>query len=281
MTSVAVLHPGSMGAAIAREIVTNSQAVFWLPKGRSTHTTQRAHEAGLTTVDDPGQLFHRADVVLSVCPPGPAADGIADLALAQGFRGTFVDANAISPHRMTSIAARLEAAGVTVVDASIIGSPPSPTSTITLYLSGQSQHVKAVADLFEGTQCLPAILDRPIGAASALKNAYSSYQKTAYVLSGLAHALAADHDLQPELLAEAIKNAPGTPLAVPERVTVGAAKAWRWIPEFNEMTDALTDADLPPQIMQAVSVILTHWADLKNDSTVTVDQALARLHTAE
>jgi 3-hydroxyisobutyrate dehydrogenase-like beta-hydroxyacid dehydrogenase len=278
MTTIALLHPGSMGAALGREILTNAKTVLWLPEGRSPASTARAQAAGLTPADDTAQLFEQADVVLSVCPPGPIADEIADLALAHHFQGLFIDANAISPQRVGGISARLHAAGVPVVDASLMGGPPTPQSTVTIFLAGPSPHVETAAGLFENTQCVPNRLDRPIGAASALKAAYSSYQKATYVLSGLSHALAARHGLEEELLAQAIQNAPGTPLAVPERITVGAAKAWRWIAEFAEVADALTDTDLPPGIADAVAVILNQWADLKDDTTVTIDEALAHLH---
>jgi 3-hydroxyisobutyrate dehydrogenase-like beta-hydroxyacid dehydrogenase len=277
MTTMAVFHPGNMGAAVGREALTNAHSVLWLPEGRSTRTAERARAAGLTPAPDLTHLFDRCDVVLSVCPPGPAADEIADLALEHHFKGLYIDANAISPRRMSRISSRLRAGGIDVVDASIIGSPPTHDSTITLYLSGERDDVASAADLFANTQCIPARLDRPVGAASALKAAYSSYQKTAYLLSGLSHALAVHHGIDEALLREAIRNTPGTPLAIPQRITTGAAKAWRWIDEFGEIADALTEADLPPEIARTVAVILAQWADRKDDFDITIPEALLRL----
>jgi 3-hydroxyisobutyrate dehydrogenase-like beta-hydroxyacid dehydrogenase len=279
LTTVAVLHPGSMGAAIARELKANAEAVFWLRGGRSAATAERAARVGLTPIDDPAQLVRQVDVVLSVCPPGPAADGVADLMMEHEFRGIFVDANAISPRRVTRMAARLQAAGMDVVDASIIGAPPSAASTTSVYLSGVTQQVKVVADLLAGTRCVTKDLDRPIGAASALKLAYASYTKTTSVLAALSHALAAHHGLHDELLAEAVETVGGTPLAVPQRITGAAAKAWRWIPEFAEMADAFADSDLPPQVSQAAALVLDRWADLKDDSSVELDDVLGHLRS--
>jgi 3-hydroxyisobutyrate dehydrogenase-like beta-hydroxyacid dehydrogenase len=275
--TVAVLHPGSMGAAVARELAANTEGVLWLPPGRSAATAERAIAAGLTAVDNPEELFERADVIVSVCPPGPAADGVADLALKHEFRGIFVDANAISPMRVTRMATRLVAAGMDVVDASIIGAPPSATSTTSVYLSGEARSVKVVADLLAGTHCVAKDLDRPIGAASALKLAYASYTKTTTVLAGLAHALAAHHGLQSELLAEATETVAGTPLAEPNQIIGGAGKAWRWTPEFAEMADAFEDADLPAEVSQAATLILRHWTDLKDDSGAGIEQVLDHL----
>jgi 3-hydroxyisobutyrate dehydrogenase-like beta-hydroxyacid dehydrogenase len=277
LTIVAVLHPGSMGAAIARELTANAEAVLWLPRGRSAATAERAARAGLIPIDDPAQLFREVDVVLSICPPGPAADGVADFVMDHEFRGIFVDANAISPMRVTRMAARLQVAGMDVVDASIIGAPPSTTSTTSVYLSGEKQQVRVVADLLAGTQCVAKDLERPIGAASALKLAYASYTKTTSVLAALSHSLAAHHGLRAELLAEAVETVGGTPLAVPQQVTGAAGKAWRWIPEFAEMADAFADADLPPQVSQAAALILDLWADFKDDSFVDVEDVLGHL----
>jgi 3-hydroxyisobutyrate dehydrogenase-like beta-hydroxyacid dehydrogenase len=279
MTSVAVLHPGSMGAALAREAGWNTDVVRWLPAGRSAASTDRAQAAGLIGVDDAAELFAQTDVVLSVCPPGQAADEVADLAVSHGFRGIFVDANAISPQRAAQIAERLEAAGAHAVDAAVIGSPPSATSSSTLYLSGPAEPVSTVAALFAGTHCTARDLQRPVGAASALKAAFASYNKGATVLAAVSHALAAQHGLEEELLAEAQASVPGSPLAHLRRLQSSAAKAWRWVPEFSEIAAALTDAGLPPQTAQAVGHTLELWSDLKDDASVSVTDVLDHLRT--
>ncbi len=280
MTSAAVLHPGSMGAALGREARKNADAVRWLPTGRSPATTDRARQAGLTPVDDVAELFGTTDVVLSVCPPGDAADEVADLALTNGFRGIFVDANAISPARATRIAERLEAGGASVVDAAVIGSPPSPTSTSILYLSGPDAPVAVVAALFAGTDCAVHDLHRPIGAASALKAAFASYNKGATILAALAHALAAEHGLDEELLAVAATSAPGSALADLGRLRSSVLKAWRWVPEFGEIADTMAAADLPPDAARAVAVTLERWRDLKDDADVTLAEALDHLRSS-
>jgi phosphoglycerate dehydrogenase-like enzyme len=67
MTTVAVLHPGRMGAAVAAQLRTVGTHVLWCSPGRSAGTAERAAAAGL---EDAGRgLLERADVVLSICPP--------------------------------------------------------------------------------------------------------------------------------------------------------------------------------------------------------------------
>lgn len=283
MSTVAVLHPGSMGAAVGRELSAHA-GVGWLPEGRSPATRARAEAAGLVPFTDLGALLRGSDVVFSICPPGPPADAVADLVLENGFGGVFVEANAISPDRVQRIAGRLGAAGITVVDAGIVGPPPTGTSTgdatggaTTMYLSGDAAAVEQVHRLLEGSGCRPHDLRRPIGAASALKMAYASYNKSASVLAGLSYALAAGHGLEAELLAEASRSNPGTPLARPGQIPVAAAKAWRWGPEFAEMAESFGQAGLAPEVSRAVATVLEHWAGLKDDLSVTPEQAVARL----
>jgi 3-hydroxyisobutyrate dehydrogenase-like beta-hydroxyacid dehydrogenase len=275
MTTLAILQPGSMGAAVAEQ--ANAESILWCPAGRSDRTRNRAHNAGLIAVDDLHDLLTRADVILSICPPGKAAQDTAELVAAGRYRGLFVDANAISPPRMTRIADHLRAAGARVIDACIIGHPPGPLTQSTLYLAGDPEDLTVVTGIFQDSQLTPTPLPGPIGTASGFKCAFSTYQKTAHTLAALAHALAAHHQVDAELLAEAIDRAPGSPLSQPQRLAQGAAKAWRWEPEFGEIADALNDAHLPPDTAHAASQVISRWAAFKDNTATTVPTVLDRL----
>jgi 3-hydroxyisobutyrate dehydrogenase-like beta-hydroxyacid dehydrogenase len=264
-----------MGAAIAGQ--ANADSILWYPAGRSDRTRERAHNAGLIAVDDLHILLTQADVILSICPPGKAAQDTAELVAAGHYRGLFVDANAISPPRMTRIADHLRAAGARVIDASIIGHPPGPLVQSTLYLVGDPDDLTVVTEIFQNSQLTPTPLPGPIGTASGLKCAFSTYQKAAHTLAALAHALAAHHQVDAQLLTEAIDRAPGSPLAQPQRLTQGAAKAWRWEPEFGEIADALNDAHLPPDIAHAAGQVISRWDALKDDTGTTIPAVLDRL----
>src|ERR1700742_3307908 len=99
MATVGVLHPGAMGATLARGIA--GAEVLWCPDGRGGATRRRAEAAGLTPSTLP-DLLARADVVVSICPPA-AAEALAESVA--GFAGTFVDANAVSPMRKARLGA--------------------------------------------------------------------------------------------------------------------------------------------------------------------------------
>jgi 3-hydroxyisobutyrate dehydrogenase-like beta-hydroxyacid dehydrogenase len=70
--TITVLHPGEMGAALGAALVAAGSPVLWTSAGRSSETAERAGRAGLTEGDP-----LTADVIVSVCPPHAALDGVA------------------------------------------------------------------------------------------------------------------------------------------------------------------------------------------------------------
>lgn len=271
MTTLGLLHPGAMGAAIGHQLVRAGHQVLWCPAGRSAATKDRAAAAGLTPIDTLEQLLGEAELVLSICPPA-FAEGIARTA--STYSGTWVEANAITPDRARRIAALLPAS--VVVDGGIVGSPPIGGKEPTLYLSG-STGLETVGELFAGTQVRTQILGQWIGQASALKLAYSSYQKASRVLAAVSYGLALDHDVDQELLAIAAKR-PGSYLSETDYIPQTAGRAWRWAPELLEAADMLRETGLPDELLRAAAAVLNRWEQAKDDGRMDVDQALQQLH---
>src|SRR3954469_16762964 len=146
-----------MGAAVAGAL---GGTVWWASDGRSATTAERARAAGLRDAGTVAELAERCDVLLSVCPPHAALEVAAHAA---GFRGIYVDANAIAPATAAEVAEIVCGAGATYVDGGIIGAPSAPR----LYLSGEG--ADAVARLFAGGAVEPCVLEGELTAASALK----------------------------------------------------------------------------------------------------------------
>ncbi|WP_219416020.1 NAD(P)-dependent oxidoreductase [Pseudonocardia nigra] len=273
--TIGVLHPGQMGAAIAAQAVLTGNRVLWLPAGRSPATHDRALEAGLVPVPTLAELLAESAVVLSLCPPA-AADDVARQVAAVGFRGVFVEANAVNPARVTVLADELEARGTVVVDGSVIGPPPSASSGARLYLAGAPEPVGTVAALFAGTAVAATALDGDVGAASALKMAFASYQKATRTLAAVAHALAARHGVTGPLLAEARAMA-GLPLAELDYLPSVAARAWRWGPELREVGDSLAAEGLPTELAIGTAEVLARWEGQRDRWDVSVADVLAEL----
>src|SRR4051794_36360094 len=102
MTTVGLLHPGAMGAAVGALLVGAGHEVLWASAGRSAASAARARAAGLVDAGDAARVAARSAVLFSICPPDKAGEVAR---VAARYAGVFVDANAISPLTATAIAA--------------------------------------------------------------------------------------------------------------------------------------------------------------------------------
>ncbi|MFC5719894.1 DUF1932 domain-containing protein [Streptomyces gamaensis] len=277
MTVVGVLHPGSMGAAVAAQARLGGAEVLWCPTGRSSETTERALRHGLSAASSLAELIERADVILSICPPEYAEDVAVEVS-AHSFTGIYVDANAIAPATVACVHAIMSRTQGTVVDGSIIGSPPSASKSTRIYLSGPAEALPPVASLFAGTSVQVHSLPGGIGRASALKLSYSSYQKASRVLAAVSYALARDYGVEEELL-DIAQGRTTSYLAETAYIPKVAARSWRWGPEMGEVAIALREAGLPTDLAEASAAVMSQWNDLK-DSPSSITEALEHLHVA-
>lgn len=264
MTTLGVLHPGSMGAAVAAQARRSGAEVLWCPVGRSASTKERSERHGLTPVRGLSEMTERADIILSLCPPA-AAEDVARAVAACSYARIYVDGNAVSPATMANISAILQRSGSTVVDGSVIGSPPSDSKSPRLYLSGPVEALSAVAQLFAGSTVQARPLPGGIGQASALKLSYSSYQKASRALAAVAYALASDHGVEAELV-DIAQGRTTSYLAETAYFPKFAARSWRWGPEMTEAAHALEEAGLPTDLADAAAAVMGRWTGLKDTS---------------
>ncbi|MFJ8990535.1 DUF1932 domain-containing protein [Streptomyces sp. NPDC102279] len=279
MTTVGILHPGSMGAAVAGQVRRSGAEVLWCPAGRSASSQARAKRYGLTPVNALGEMAERADIILSLCPPAAAEDVARDVA-ACSYARIYVDGNAVSPATMANISAIVQCSGATAVDGSVIGSPPSNSKNTRLYLSGPADAVALGARLFDGSAVQARLLPGGIGQASALKLSYSSYQKASRVLAAVAYALASDHGVEAELL-DIAEERTTSYLAETGYLPKVAARSWRWGPEMKEAAHALEEVGLPSELAMAAGAVMDRWTGLKDvspDLALVLDELHTSLH---
>jgi 3-hydroxyisobutyrate dehydrogenase-like beta-hydroxyacid dehydrogenase len=236
MPRVAVLHPGEMGSAVGAALVETGAEVVWLSPGRGTATRRRADDAGLLEAAD----VEGCDVVLSVCPPGAAVDVARSVA---GFRGVYVDANAVSPATAETVAATVEAGGAAYVDGGIIGPPPGEPGTTRLYLSGE--RAGEVARLFVDSRLEPVVLEAGRFAASATKMTYAAWTKVSAALLLSVHEAAERLDVDDVLRAEWAVSLPELAGRLESAQRSAAAKGWRWEAEMREIAATFGAAGLP------------------------------------
>ncbi|MDP9285620.1 MAG: DUF1932 domain-containing protein [Actinomycetota bacterium] len=232
---VGLLHPGEMGSAVGKVLQANGHEMLWASEGRSDAT--RARAASFDDAGTVGALAGQAEVILSICPPHAA---LAVARAAEGFGGTYVDANAISPMRAQEIAA----IHPRFVDGGIVGAPPGESGT-TLYLSGSG--AASVAALVAGTNVQP----RLVADASAMKMTYAAWSK------GSAAMLLAIRDVARYFEVEEEWR-----LSVPELLErlegaerSAAAKGWRWIGEMEEIADTFAAAKQPDGFHRAAAEV--------------------------
>ena len=253
--TIGLLHPGEMGAAVGQCLAGAGHRVLWVPEGRGAATRERAEAAGLTGVPF-ADIVTRSDVIVSVCPPHAALDVARRVA---GFRGLYLDANAISPATAGEVAAIVEAGGAGYVDGGIIGTPPVAPGFIRLYLSGpRAGEVRA---LFDGT-AVDARVVAPPGTASAVKMAYASWTKGSAALLLAARALARTEGVESDLLAEWGISQPGLDERSARAAGSAAAKGWRWIAEMEEIAATMAAAGLPEGFHQAAAEIYRRFSGL-------------------
>ncbi len=241
MGAIGVLHPGEMGAAIGAAARSSGADVLWVPEGRSPATTRRAEGAGLEAVSLP-ELLERCEVVLSVCPPH-AALSVAEEVASHGFRGIYVDANAVSPETASAVGSVVSNGGAGYVDGGIIGPPPREPGTTTLCLSGEE--AERIVPLFESSVVEPRLLGSGSDTASALKMCYAAWTKGSTALLLAVQAAAEAYGLTDELLEEWDASQPGLRDRAEGTAREARSKAWRWVAEMKEIEHTFEATGLP------------------------------------
>ena len=272
-TTVCVLHPGEMGAEVGAAARAGGARVLWVSDGRGGATRDRAGGAGLEDAGTLPAALAQASVVLSVCPPH-AAVSLAESVAAGGFRGIYVDANAIAPATSRRIGDIVGTAGATFVDGGIIGPPPTKPGTTRLYLSGPAS--AAVATLFGASALGAVVLDAPVGAASAIKACYAGWTKGAATLLLSVRALARREGVE-AALAEEWKISQPNLFAQLDRAVLQSRKGWRWIAEMEEIGATFDRAGLPDGYALAAAEVCRRLAAFKDARGLTLEDVVEAL----
>ncbi len=273
-----ILHPGEMGVSIAASAQQNGHKVYWASEGRSAQTRTRAEKYGLADAGSLPGLCERCEGIISVCPPYAAEEVALDV-LAQGFRGLYVDANAISPARAERIGEIMASGGAAFVDGGIIGGPAWQPDSTWLHLSGEQANL--VASLFAGGPLETNVLSDQIGDASAIKMCFAAYTKGRTAL--LCAILGAAETLGVrEALAEQWTKI-GFDLAeeAPERARRVTAKAWRFTGEMEEIAATFEAAGQPGGFHQAAGEIYHRLAHFKDAPAIPSFEAVLNALTSE
>jgi len=252
--TIGILHPGAMGISVTASALRSENQVCYVSEGRSDATLARAAEHNLLDLKTLTKLCQTCSIIISVCPPHAAVD-VAQQVIDHGFKGLYLDANAISPQKTKRIGEMLSLAGIGFVDGGIIGGPAWTPGETWLYLSGAESESQRIADCFSAGLLEVSIVGEEIGKASALKMCYASYTKGTTALLSSILALAEANDVREELYAQWERDWPDFPTQTERRAQRVTAKAWRFAGEMDEIASTFESASLPGGFHRAAGEI--------------------------
>ena len=258
---IGILHPGEMGAAIAASACNSGMDVYWCSEGRSAATLERANSLGLNALPSLQSLCDTCDLLISVCPPHAALE-LAELVMACNFQGIYADVNAVSPTTVTTIASKLEKAGIEVVDGGIIGLPPVTRGTTWLYLSGKA--AATVMDCFDAGPLETEALSDRIGQASGLKICFAANSKGKAALHTAILAAADNMGVRDALENQWDIFNPGFTAKSHGRIRQVARKSWRFTGEMKEIAATLESNGLPREFFDAAAEIYERQITFKD-----------------
>jgi len=258
---IGILHPGEMGISIAASAQKSGHLVSWASEGRSPDTHARAARFELHDSHTIANLCAECAIIVSVCPPH-AAEMVAQQVVEAGFTGIYVDANAISPARVTQIDQMITTAGISFVDGGIIGGPAWKPNSTWLYLSGP--RADEIPAYFSAGPLATHVLGARIGTASALKMCFAAYTKGTTALLCAILATAENLGVREALEQQWSHDDRSFAEQVPERVRRVTAKAWRFAGEMEEIATTFRDAGLPGDFHAAAAIVYRRLAHFKN-----------------
>jgi 3-hydroxyisobutyrate dehydrogenase-like beta-hydroxyacid dehydrogenase len=246
-----------MGSALGARLRDGGARVVVGLDGRSDRTRRLAAESRLEDVGALDALLREADVVLSVVPPGSALEVAEAIAAAAGSASPLVvDLNAIAPATAERVAATLSSNRLDTVDGSISGPPPRSAGTTRIYLSGpRAEEIAALP--FAGVERV--VVGAGIGLASAVKMCTASVYKGRVAILTQALRTARAHGVVEHVLDDLVTTGLADRARTGATLGQASAKAWRYVPEMEQIAATQGAAGLGPDLVLAVARV---YADL-------------------
>ena len=202
------------------------------------------------------------EIIICICPPH-AAEDIAKSVADYSFKGYYLDANAVSPQRASTIHQLMETNGIHFIDGGIISGPAWIPKETWLYLSGKD--AKVIAECFTSGPLETKIIGDETGKASALKMCYAVYSKgTTALLSAILATTAVSLGVRDELNQQWDRDDSGFVKQAESRMTRITSKAWRFEGEMCEITSTFREAGLPDGFHKAAAEIYRRLAGFKS-----------------
>ena len=277
MAVIAIIAQGMMGSGVGRRLHESGATVRTLLSGRSASSAERARAAGMEAAADEHALLAGADFFLSILPPGeaePLAQRLASPLKALDHKPVYVDCNAVSPQSAIRIGEIIAPTGADFVDAGIIGGPPRPGYSPTIYAAGPTAGQTAVLRDW-GIDW--RVIDGPIGAASALKMSYAGITKGTTAIAAAMLLGAARFGCGEALIAELTESQPEMLARMRSGIPRMYDKAYRWVAEMEEISDFLEKNPPSHDIYAAIARLYDYLATAYAEDEPGADNAVKTL----
>jgi len=256
ITNVGVVSPGDMGQAIAGRLKESGLNVYAALDGRSERTKTLAREAGLTDRGSMEKLVATCELVLSVINPGEALNVAREVAAAMkktARKIALADLNAVSPQTAREADRMIREAGGMFIDGGIIGPPPrGEKDKPRIYVSGPDAYL---FEQISHPNLLIRVMSERIGDASGVKMCYAAMTKgtTALAVELLvaARKLGVEQALEKELR-ESRSDVFDWQM---KNIAVMPPKAYRWVPEMQEIAKTFGELGLTRRIFEGATDI--------------------------
>jgi L-threonate 2-dehydrogenase len=278
MTVIGVIAQGMMGAGVGRRLHESGADVRTLLSGRSPASAERAKAAGMVPTASERDLLDGADFFLSILPPGEAealARKLAPTLAALDRKPVYIDCNAVSPETAIRTGEIIAPSGADFVDAGIIGGPPRPGYSPTIYASGPKAGQTAVLRDW-GIDW--RVIDGPIGAASALKMSYAGITKGTTAIASAMLLGAARFGCSEALIAELTESQPEMLARMRSGIPRMYDKAYRWVAEMEEISDFLGGNPPSRDIYAAIARLYAYLAEAEAEKNPGPGNAVRTLN---
>ena len=211
---VAVLGMGTMGAAMARALLSSGFSVtVW---NRTPEKTRPLVGSGARAAADPADAVRDADVVLTML-----FDSVAVLSVAAEFLpamregAIWMQSATIGADGMGAVATAAASNRVPVVDAPVLGTKgPAENAALTVLASGEAGAVAFLQPVFDAIGSKTVVVGERLGAASDLKLVCNTWVASLTAGTAQSVALSRAFGLEPSQFLDAISgSASDTPYA--------------------------------------------------------------------
>ena len=254
--NVGVVSPGDMGQAIAGRLKESGLNVHVALDGRSERTRTLAREAGLADCGSMEKLVAACELVLSVINPGEALNVSRDVAAAMkktGRRMAFADLNAVSPQTARDADRMIREAGGMYIDGGIIGPPPrGEKDRPRIYVSGPDAYLM---EQINHPNLLIRVLSERVGDASGVKMCYAAMTKGTTALAVELLVAARELGVEQALEKELRESRNDVFEWQMRNIAVMPPKAYRWVPEMQEIAKTFGELGLTRRIFEGATDI--------------------------